>query len=166
MKHLITSMLMIAVVLFAATPASAGGWAVTTLDPLPSATAGQSVVIGFTIRQHGVTPVNPEGDVGIVLRSSAGEERFFVAEPSGSVGHYETEVSLPETGSWTWGVRQGWFAEQPLGPLELATSSTARPASHRWPGGLRLALPGVAMLFGAAAISGLVSQRRRHEAAT
>jgi hypothetical protein len=48
-----------------AAPARAGGWAVTTLDPLPSApAAGVPVVVGFTIRQHGRTPVALD-DVGI-----------------------------------------------------------------------------------------------------
>lgn len=33
-----------------------------------------------------------------------------------------TEVTFPDAGSWTWAVRQGWFAEQALGPIELASS--------------------------------------------
>jgi hypothetical protein len=42
-----------------ASGATAGGWAVTTLDPLPvEPTAGSTTMIGWTIRQHGVAPVD------------------------------------------------------------------------------------------------------------
>src|SRR4051812_18205592 len=37
--------------------ASAGGWAVPSLDPLPSVRAGAPVDVGFVLLQHGRTPV-------------------------------------------------------------------------------------------------------------
>lgn len=167
MKQLISLVLTFVVVLFAAGPVAAGGWAVTTLDSIPAATANQTVEIGFTIRQHGVTPVNPDGDVGIVFRSANGEEHFFDAEPVGPVGHYVTEVTFPDTGSWTWAVRQGWFAEQALGPIELASSkAVSASGDYRWPGWVRVGLPALAVLFAAAAIFDLTSQRRRRIVAT
>lgn len=82
MKQLISLVLTFVVVLFAAGPISAGGWAVTTLDSTPAATANQTVEVGFTIRQHGVTPVNPDGDVGIVFRS--GTVRSISSTPNRS----------------------------------------------------------------------------------
>lgn len=163
MKLLLSLMVPLVVVMVAAGSASAGGWAVTTLDSVPEATANQTVDVGFTIRQHGVTPVNPDGEVGIVLRSDNGSELFFPAEPAGPVGHYVAEVNFPEAGSWTWAVRQGWFAEQILGPIEVASgsASTAEASGYRWPDLVRFGLPVLALLFGAAAVVDLVSQRRR-----
>ena len=163
MKLLISSMLSIVVVMFAAGAASAGGWAVTTLDEVPTPTANQTVDVGFTIRQHGVTPVNPDGEVGIVLRADNGSELFFPAEPTGPAGHYVAEVNFPEAGSWTWAVRQGWFAEQILGPIEVASgpARTAEASGYRWPGLVRFGLPVLALLFGAAAVVDLVSARGR-----
>ncbi len=41
-----------------ASTASAGGWAVTTLDTLPRQfNAGETYRIGYTVRQHGETPL-------------------------------------------------------------------------------------------------------------
>src|SRR5689334_5637825 len=49
----------LAAVLLLAAPALAGGWAVITLDTLPrDVRAGQSIRVGFSIRQHGQELVN------------------------------------------------------------------------------------------------------------
>lgn len=154
------------VVMLTAGPAAAGSWAVTTLDSVPAAASGETVEIGFTIRQHGVTPVNPDGspdrDVGIVLRSEGGEEWFFAAEPSVEVGHYIAEVTYPDDGTWSWAVRQGWFGEQELGVLELVPRSI-EPAvgGYRWPIVVRLGLPVLALLLAAGAAVDLYRGRRR-----
>jgi hypothetical protein len=162
MKQLVSMAMALIVVVLAAGPVSAGGWAVTTLDSIPAAAANQKVEVGFTIRQHGVTPVNPDGDVGIVFRSSSGQERFFAAEAVGPVGHYVAEVTFPDPGAWTWAVRQGWFADQALGTLELASRRAVAPSGdYRWPGWIRVGLPTLAVLFGAAAMFEFTSQRRR-----
>ena len=56
-------------------PASAGGWAIGSIDAVPNAQAGHTVEVGFTILQHGVTPVDVADDVGleIVLADGAVE---------------------------------------------------------------------------------------------
>ena len=42
-----------------AIPAFAGGWAVITLDELPTnVVAGEPLTIGFTVLQHGKTPMD------------------------------------------------------------------------------------------------------------
>lgn len=152
MKQLILGVVALIVVVFAAGPVLAGGWAVTTLDSVPAATAGQTVEIGFTIRQHGVTPVDPGGEVGIVLRSMGGEERFFAAESAGEVGHYVVELTFPDDGTWSWAVRQGWFAEQALGTVELGPSSdSAAAGGYGWPGWIRVGLPALALALGVGA---------------
>lgn len=159
---LVLGVAVLIVTVFAAGSVSAGGWAVTTLDSVPAATANQTVEVGFTIRQHGVTPVNPEGEVGIVFRSSAGDEQFFVAEAVGETGHYVAEVTFPEDGTWTWAVRQGWFSEQALGTIDLAVSGSSTTAGdYRWPAWIRYGLPALALLFGAGAILDVGWARRR-----
>ncbi len=167
MKRLISSLsLFVVALVHAAGPVSAGGWATTTLDERPAPTAGRTVEVGFTIHQHGVTPVNPEGEVGVVLRSPSGEELFFDAEAVGPVGHHVAEVTFPEAGSWTWAVRQGWFAEHDLGPLEIAPSETAAAWSDRWQVWVGAGLAGMAVIIGAAALTDLRPPLRRHSAAT
>jgi hypothetical protein len=115
--------------------ATAGGWAVTTLDPLPAApTAGATMAVGFTIRQHGVTPVDfstwgEVPDVAVVVESTAGPLRF-VATAEGTPGHFVADVTFPEAGTFTWSVEQGPFAPQELGTISVAASSErATPAS-------------------------------------
>ena len=41
-----------------ASPVLAGGWAVTTMDDVPDQfVSGKDYVLGYTIRQHGQTPI-------------------------------------------------------------------------------------------------------------
>lgn len=170
-RIMLGAVLSIVALLAVAGPAAAGGWAVSTLDSVPVAEPGATVEVGFTIRQHGVTPINPDGAVGIVLRSATGaEEFFFAAEPVGAVGHYVAEVTFPDDGTWSWAVRQGWFADQELGDLELAPVSapSAATAAHRGPAWLRYGLPVLAIVLAAGAGRELVrnGQRPRRVPAT
>lgn len=133
----------------------AGGWAVTTLDPSDaSPVAGATVAVGFTIRQHGVTPVAVD-DVAVVVRTDGagdGEGEEFAARPSGIVGHYVADVRFPAAGTYSWEVRQGWFGPQSLGTVTVERASAAATAGRRWPLSVRVALPILAVLLGAAAL--------------
>ncbi len=112
-----------------ASPASAGGWAVTTLDPLPDLPSDEAVAIGFTIRQHGVTPVDLDG-VSIVVQPAGGIQLTFPARLDGPTGHYVADMTVP-AGSHRWHVVQGSFGPQDLGTLVVGGGSTsARPASE------------------------------------
>jgi hypothetical protein len=168
-------------VLALATPASAGGWAVSTLDAPPGQlAAGQDHQIGFTIRQHGVTPVNlapADGAVGIRMVSASGETFTFLAEQQGAVGHYVATVKVPTAGSWSWEVLQGWFQPQSLGSIDVtegggpasqtpASQTPASPAStasgvEAW----RIAAVVVAGLLVLAVLAELVIGRRKHRRA-
>ena len=66
-----------------APPALAGGWAVTTLDGAPAVfRAGQSQTVGFTIRQHGVTPVRAEQLGGeVAVGDGRGRALWIEGEP-------------------------------------------------------------------------------------
>jgi len=85
-------LLALVTVLSSGAPAAAGGWAVGTLDPVGSATAGETVLVGFTIRQHGVTPVTlddaPGSPVGIEIVDGSGIAHRFPAVADGPVGHH------------------------------------------------------------------------------
>lgn len=155
-----------ALALALATPALGGGWAVTTLDNVPDPfDAGQTYAIGYTIRQHGVTPVSVDRTEIQVTQSESGKRLAFPGVSDGPVGHYLAKVTIPAAGSWTWEVTQGPFAPQPLGTLAVSMPATAAapaavatvpapaaplPAGPNGLllGGLLIALAGAAVLFG------------------
>ena len=68
-------------------PAFGGGWAVITLDELPTnVTAGEPLTIGFTVLQHGKTPMS--GLDPTITANLEKEQEFVVpAEPEGEPGH-------------------------------------------------------------------------------
>jgi hypothetical protein len=119
-------------VIAAASPAVAGGWAASTLDEPPAAlVAGQDHQVGFMILQHGKTPVNPDqGQVGIRLfNPSSGQGLTFPAVQQGPVGHFVSTVNVPTAGAWQWEVLQGWFEPQPLGPIDVVAAASVAPAA-------------------------------------
>ena len=127
---------------------AAGGWAVTSLDPFEQPVAGQPITIGFTILQHGVTPVQVDG-VGIRVFQTGSTGEFFPAVDDGDrVGHYTARLVFPHEGTFTWLVEQGFFGPQDLGQITITTSSAtpASATSSRWPSPLRYGLPLVAAL--------------------
>jgi len=126
--------------------ASAGGWAITTLDSLPrTMQAGETYHVGYTIRQHGVQPF--EGAKPALRISRGATVLTFPGRPDGAPGHYVSEVTFPEAGEWTWAALQTPFAEQPLGAMMLlapAPSAGFDPASTQ----VKLAVP-AELVFGA-----------------
>ena len=144
--------------------ASAGGWAVTTLDSMPAPTPGASVDVGFTIRQHGVTPVALDDGVGIAVTAADGTTTVFPAVQQGLTGHYVATVTFPDAGAYTWVVNQGWFAPQDLGTLSVSApvAPAPAPADYRYPAVVRWGLPAIAALFAALAIAdAIIGVRRR-----
>jgi hypothetical protein len=123
-------MLSAGLLILAAPAAIAGGWAITSMDELPGEfRAGETYQLGYTILQHGKTPV--EGaETEITARNSAtGETLRFVGHADGKPGHYVAEVTFPEGGSWTWSVTQGDFAVHELGDLSVGAAQTAAVAA-------------------------------------
>lgn len=153
-----------------AATATAGGWAMSSLDAAPHPIAGQAIDVGFTIRQHGVTPVNPGiGNVGIDVRTAAGSEQFFPATANGPRGHYVARVRIATPGASTWTVRQGWFGPQDLGRIDVARGAAGAVAgtgggsgsTYREPISVRLVLPGLGLALGAFAVADALAARRR-----
>ncbi len=129
-RRLIVGFVFAGAIVLSATPALAGAWATTEFDgPLPDLVAGSSSEFGFTVLQHGRTPVT-SGEVGIILHSDFSEaEVFFVAEPVGPPGHYVAEVRAPNSGRWELLVRQGTmpgttaaFPDFPVGSVAVAAT--------------------------------------------
>jgi hypothetical protein len=101
-----------------AIPAFAGGWAVITLDELPGdVVAGEPLTVGFTVLQHGRTPMS---DLAPSIIANSKEEQFVVpAEPDGKPGHYTATLTFPKEGDWSWSI-QAFTMEQPMPVLRVA----------------------------------------------
>ena len=149
MRRIVIALTLVLFAVLVPNPAGAGGWAVGTLDDAsPVLQAGKSTAVGYTIRQHGRTPVDLEG-TGIRMRSRAtGEVHEFSGRRSGAVGHYVADVVVPAAGEWTWELDMADFHIQPLGTVTVsgasalaspsepvstpAVTSTAAPEAPAW----------------------------------
>lgn len=113
-------------------PVFAGGWAVITLDELPSnIVAGQPFTVGFTVLQHGKTPML---DLQPTITANLNKEQELVidAKPEGKPGHYVATVTLPKEGDWQWSI-QAFSMDQNMPVLSVAaasTASTVQPVVH------------------------------------
>lgn len=105
--------------------AHAGGWAVISLDELPQApVAGQPLLVGFTVLQHGRTPMTGL-DATITLTNPAnGETIVFATQPDGGPGHYTAEVVFPGEGNWEWSI-QAFTMDQAMPPLVVSLDRQA-----------------------------------------
>jgi hypothetical protein len=125
----------IALTLIMATSALAGGWANAIMDTPPDDPGGpgQPITIGFTLLQHGVTPVD-WGKAQVVLTNEAtGRSVTFDAQPQGAVGHWVAEISLPADGTWSYEVRHDLEIEMmgfdPITVGPAAAQAAGLPAS-------------------------------------
>ena len=100
--------------------AVAGGWAITVIDDAPAEfEANTTYEIQYTILQHGKTPAEVESTSITFIPADSGKALTFPGEPAGTRGTYLAEVTLPEAGSWSWEVMQGWFGVQALGTITV-----------------------------------------------
>jgi hypothetical protein len=117
--------LILALGLILVTPASAGGWAVITLDTLPGEiAAGQPMEIGFMVRQHGVTPMAGLTPVVHANLSGSRESVTVNAKAEGQTGHYTASLTLPQTGTWEWTIA-AFTVNQPMPALTVVASTLA-----------------------------------------
>ncbi|TME69269.1 MAG: hypothetical protein E6I48_15985, partial [Chloroflexi bacterium] len=102
-----------------ASPVVAGGWAVTTFDNLPDQFVfGHEYALGYTIRQHGVTPINVD-KTEILAVATTGRTLSFPGKSDGAVGHYIASVYFPAGGTYSWQVTQEPFAPQDLASISV-----------------------------------------------
>lgn len=126
-KLFLKSALIVAALIALAAPASGGGWAVVTLDELPShVVANQPVKIGFAVRQHGQHLL--DGLTGIVIFEQTGHKQLeFPIYASKPTGHYTATFTLPRTGVWRW--RIDAFGEHIMPPLTVHSAASAQARS-------------------------------------
>ena len=105
-------------------PVFAGGWAVITLDELPTGiVAGEPFTVGFTVLQHGRTPMT---GLYPTITANLDKETEFVmdAAPEGKPGHYTATLTFPKEGEWRWSI-QAFTMDQTMPVLSVATPSVA-----------------------------------------
>jgi hypothetical protein len=132
-----------------ATPAHAGNWAVTVLDPVPDRwDAEHSYTVGLWVLQHGFHPFEG-GDLGPValrLVDDKGVTLFFPAVALAEPAHYAAALAVPHAGTWTVIGVQGRFADYHVGTLTVPGALTVlgvpaplKPADIEkyWPGAIR-----------------------------
>jgi len=105
-------------------PVFAGGWAVITLDELPTdVVAGKPLTIGFTVLQHGKTPM--EGLEPTVTAQLSFDEKLVVyPDAEGEPGHYVATLTFPKAGDWEWAI-QAFTMDQPMPVLSVAAPGVA-----------------------------------------
>lgn len=111
-----------------AVPAFAGGWAVIVLDELPTdIVAGKPVTIGFTVLQHGKTPMDGlEPTITAVL--SKDEQFKVIVKPYGAPGHYAVDLTFPKKGDWNWSIQA--FTMKQLMPMLTVAAPVGGVASQ------------------------------------
>jgi len=118
------------IVLFTGAAVGAGGWAVVTLETLPDhGLTAQPMVLDFTIRQHGVAPL--EGLRPRVEARSGGREVTVPAASGSRPGRYSAALTLPSPGDWTVTIHTGFGANRSvLLPIEVVDKAPARPVTE------------------------------------
>ncbi len=151
------------VLLLALTPAAfAGGWAVVTLDSLPQEpSAGTPLELGFTVRQHGVTPNDNVDPLLIAHNAETGKTLEVAARKEGPIGHFVVDVTFPSAGAWELEIIPAPFAGTQLGTLTVAPAVVAQEQAFPPSWGITASLlrwGGICLLLAAFGIA-LFSQR-------
>lgn len=124
-----------AAVLVGASPARAGGWATTVLDPLPSRLEiGRTYTVGYWVLQHGSHPY--EGDIGktgLRLTDDAGKSVLYNGAALPEAAHYAASVVFPRAGTWRVSSVQGVFAEYEVGSITVPGSLRVEPTPRPMP---------------------------------
>lgn len=104
-------LMVLALLVFAAAGASAGGWSVITVADFPDyAMAGRPLTLTFAVRQHGQSLVS--GLKPSVQASTPGAPAVVVrAAPTARAGEYTATLELPRVGDWSIVVDGGFNAD-------------------------------------------------------
>src|SRR5215211_6953650 len=122
-------MLAAAGALATASPAQAGGWATTLLDPLPERLEpGRAYTVGYWVLQHGSHPYEGAlGKIGLRLTDDAGRSTTYTGMPLPEAAHYAAAVVFGHTGTWHLSSVQGIFADYEIGDVTVPGGLTVRP---------------------------------------
>ena len=142
----------LALTLLLATTALAGGWANAVMDTAPDEPGGpnQPVTMGFTLLQHGVTPVD-WGTTQVVLTNQAtGESVSFDARLQGATGHWVAEISVPADGTWSYEVRHDLeIAMTGFDPIALGDAAAVSGTAATGTAATGIALQPALLMIGA-----------------
>ncbi|MGH2532926.1 MAG: cupredoxin domain-containing protein [Thermomicrobiales bacterium] len=129
--RMLAIMVLIAGVMAFVAPARAGGWATVVLDEDPPVTiyAGETLTLGFTVKQHDVTPVNVDRAWLQATHRETEQEITADARQNGPVGHYLVEFAFPSPGSWKWMITPDPFAGTAFGIMTILAPGTAPSAA-------------------------------------
>jgi hypothetical protein len=158
MTRILASLVAAALLLSVTSIASAGGFAVTTLDAVPTQiVAGESYRIGMMVRQHGITPVRDATPAVMITQGAV--RLVFAARADGPIGHYVADVTFPSEGEWSWSVDQSPFpAPQALGTVTVSpavlAAAPARPPAE-------LAFVALILVSAVGATFGIIAAARR-----
>lgn len=152
--------------LVSSVPALAGGWAVISLDRLPSGVVvGEPVIVGFTVLQHGRTPMT---DLEPTITATLSKVEQFVvnAKVEGKPGHYTATLTFPAAGEWNWSI-QAFTMDQPMPVLSVAAPAAEAakkvdPAQSSSTSALWIVR---ALIIGIGAISLIIAVRRKRRLA-
>ena len=162
-KRRVTPFLILLFSLLLAATAHAGGWVVITLDALPGhVRAGETINLGFMVRQHGKRPIDDVSPALTATHTETGETVRAEARPAGPTGHFEVDVTFPAAGEWTWQIAAPPFPQptelEPIVVLPAAAGAGSSLAAVDIVRGL-LRWGGVGLLA-LAALLALLSRRR------
>ena len=167
-RSLLLAPLALLLVLLAAIPAAAGGWATVGLDSTPAGVVpGKPWNVNITVLQHGVKPLS---DVTPIVTIQSGTvSRDFAATATKQAGVYTAAVVFPSAGRWTYQVNDGFVGQvHTYPPVTIADPQVAAAAAtaRRDGGGIAsgwLWGAGGALLL-ALAVAGLDRRRRAQPA--
>ena len=80
--------------------------------------------VGFTVLQHGRTPVGGLRPTVTLIHRESREIVEFEASEEGALGHYTVSLSLPDSGTWDWSIA-AFSGDHPQSPLEVKISDEA-----------------------------------------
>jgi hypothetical protein len=147
-----------------AAPALAGGWATATLDGSPpSPNAGQPAELLFTLKQHGVTPIDWEQATVIATKAGSDETVSVVAEARGN-GHYAAIVTFPSDGTWNWRIelRDLLLEAAPFPAITVLPAGAPLPATRSgMPSELIAGAAALALVAGLGILAFFVRRRAR-----
>jgi hypothetical protein len=149
-RILVVALAVLAAGLLATTPASAGNWEETLLDPPPDGIEqGVTYTFGYWILQHGSYPYMG-GDLGpTALRATDenGDTVDFPGTKTATAGHYSAEVVFPHNGTWTISSQHEILMTDANvatvtvpGGVAIAPSSMTERAPYEW-GAIRPSFP-------------------------
>jgi hypothetical protein len=156
----------VAATLILAGTALAGGWANAVMDEPPSdpPSAGEPITVGFTLLQHGVTPVNDPAPTITVRNGDTGEELSVTATREGASGHWVAVITFPSDGTWRYEVTHDLIVGMNgFNPVTVGTAAPAVPASTATSAAAAQPLTSlaVALLLTLAIAAAIILSRRR-----